>query len=247
MRARRMIRFTGAAAAASMALVGLASSTGAAVIHNNGVSGGISPSFSKGTHSFMYLEGETATQGASDTFANPAATATDASRTFYRTSSSVSMSSTTVYDGARYTSYGSDSATFSNINTYWENLATGLVTGQYDVFVRTYQSNNGSQTFTLYAGADRSAVDSAGAVAVGTVSTPTTASAVAAWYKIGTVNVQAATDTFRLKVDTASSTIRYDTLLFAGPPVPEPSVGVLAAAGACMLMGRRRSTGKARR
>ncbi len=230
------------AAAASVVLA--AASVHAATIHTTALPAGVDSSFSKSTHAFMYLEGETLTQ--STTNGDTHGAADDASHTFFRTGQSPDdsfWSSAAVYNsaGERYVSRGADSATVTNANAYWENLATGLQAGQYDVFIRAYPSSNGTQTFTLYAGDSRSAVDNVGATSAGSVTTTAVATPVKAWYKIGTVDLLDSTDTFRLRIDTSTSTIRFDTILFTGPQVPEPAtIGFIAAAGMGALMRRRR-------
>lgn len=218
-----MIRLFSAGSLALLASV----SAQAAIVHVDAVPSTVDPSFSKATSDYMYLEGETVTQGASDTYA----TAGDASHTFYRTSANPSdfWGSGAVYDGARYAARGADGS-FTNINAYWEDLTTGLASGVYDVHVRAYAAPGGTQTFSLYAGEDRASVDSG--TSLGSVTTLT--DGVARFYKIGSIAISEDTDTFRLKVDTTSSTVRFDTVLFTA--VPEPgSIGMILVGGLMLV------------
>jgi len=251
MQVKRVRLFRGLLGAAAFA-AGLGLSAGARAaafnVHRDPLPAtGLNASFNKSTFAYMYLEGETSAQSASgpDTYVNSA----DASKTFFRTSAvdgtgkAVTFGAGGVYDGARYATYGSDTATLPNVNSYWQNGSAILAAGAFDVFIRAYPSANGTQTFTLYTGADLASVNGGAAVVAGTVTTPQSASPSATWYKLGTVNLAANTNTFRLRGDTSSSTLRYDTIFFAATAAPEPASLALVGLGAGWLLRRRRRIG----
>jgi hypothetical protein len=223
--------------AALVALLGIHAGAEAALIHINNLPS--NPSFDKNTNAFLYLEGESADRDTSDTFAD----SRDQTHTFFRNDAnpSDSWSAGTSYNNAKFGIRGGDTSSFTNVNAYWEDEQTGLPAGSYDVFVRAFPSTGGTQTFTFYAGDDRTSVDAAGAVPAGTVATGTQYAGTERWYKIGSIDLTAGMDTFRLRTDTNSSTVRFDTVLLTGGLVPEPSTGLLALAdGAAVLTLRRR-------
>lgn len=180
---------------------------------------------------FIYLEAETATQGANDTFSY----AGDSSHTFYRTGANPSdyWGSPTNVD-PRVAARGADTGNFSNIKIYWENLDVTLASGLYDVYVNAYTSSGGTQTFTL------SAADSLANLTTGstTNSVTTTATNELAWIKLGTVAINSDTDTFGLTVSSSHSTIRFDTVLLVA--VPEIASLSMLSFGALTLLAKRR-------
>ncbi len=211
-------------------------STYATVVHNAGIPTGLDANF-KTSSTYIYLEAETSTQGASDTLASA-----DVGHTFYRTSVSPTdnWSSQSAYDSVRYAVRGSDSGSYSNVNVYWENITATLPAGSYDIYVRAFPSTNGTQTFTL------SAADSIANLASGVTSTSlttsTTYAGTARWYRIGSVDLTAGTDSFGLTIGTSTSTVRFDSVLLVGPAaaVPEPSSLLVMGLPVLSLLVRRR-------
>jgi hypothetical protein len=214
--------------AAALAATSIA---GATTVHVDSLPS-LSAPFSKTTNAYLYLDGE-ASQVNGDTFG----TAADAAKTLFRTGSSPSDSWGTgsQYDLARYAARGADTGSYTGVNAYWTNVSTGLGSGQYDAYIRALPGASGSETFTLYIGADQVAVDAA--TAAGTVST--NFSGTARWYKLASINLTPDIDTFRLKTDTTLSAVRFDTLFFA--PVPEPSAGLILPAAFGIVARRRRT------
>jgi len=214
-------------------LIGSSRATAAYVHADTLPTTGLDASFSKASSPFMYLEGESQSQSTTngDTFQ----TSTDSTKTFFRTSSNPAsgISSATFSSPTnRFATYGGDNNL--NVGFYWEDQATNVPAGRYDVFARAYATSGGSYTFALYTGANLSEVNSSAIAATGSTTTAGSPN----WYKVGTVDLGSTTDTFRLQISTKTSAVRFDTLFFAA--VPEPSSLAAVAVSGGLLLRRRR-------
>lgn len=221
---------------AGLCLAALCVTSYGAYIHDPGLPSGVASEV-KATGSFIYLEPESPTAGANDTLKD----STDAGHTFYRTGTSPVDafwgSTTTDYNGYRNISRGTDTASVSGLSITWENIATGVAEGAYDVYVRAYPTGNGSQTFSL--SASDSAANLASGSSTGSATTSIAAGARLLWLKLGTVNLASDTDTFQLSIATTASTVRFDTVLLVAA-VPEPASLTMLGLGAVALLARKR-------